>query len=215
MLFFSDKLEKNAPRIEEKLRKELRLPTPLPFEVEVEGSFRPGSVGQLLGDLGQDLSLALVGVGGMRTLYTLRFDVAVPRPVEIRVPVLTGGNRIVLGGLLYTTTLGCSVSGQMSLEPPEDAGLFGGCKFTGDPTLAAKFNANKPVLKLVNKFVRDSYMVGETEIEVSRFFKLSPAGQRSVLSIQTVPRSTWFGMGSSFDAAEFIQIASLIESTLR
>ncbi len=212
MLFYSNKLEKNAPRIESKLRKELKQTAPLAYEAEVQGSVRPTSIGRFLADLAGDAALELLGTSGLRPVYTLRF--AVPdNGGEVRVNVLTDGKQVMLGGLLYSKVLAKPVRGPVRLQDQNEK-MFFRCKFDGEPTAVAKLNADKPLIKRVNKFVRDRYKLGETTIMSQRFFSLAPFESSSLLTISTMPRSKWWGMASSFDASEFQLIAAAVEAVL-
>ncbi len=206
MLFWTDKAEKNGPKIEAKLRKELGVAAPLAFEVEIEGSYKPGSVGQALGDV----ATALFG-GRCRPLYTFRFQVQQPRAAEIRVSVIKEGNAVVLGALLYSTVLAKAVTAPVSLEPEK---VFSKSRFTGDATLAGKLNANQQLIARINKFVRTSYSVGNATVRAERFLKIDPFGGGALLAINTLPRSTWLGLGASFDARAFFDIAGLVEASL-
>jgi hypothetical protein len=212
MLFFSQKLEKNAPKIESKLRKELKQATPLAYEAEIQGEVRPTSIGRFLGDLVGDASLALLGSSGLRPVYTLRF--AIPdAPGEIRVSVVTDGKMVMLGGILYSLVLGKPVRGPVRLQDENEKRFFR-CKFDGEPTVVAKLNADKALIKRVNTFVRDRYQLGDKEIASRRFFSLAPFEDTSLLTISTMPRSKWFGLASTFDATEFQLIARAVEAVL-
>jgi len=214
MLFFSDKLEKNGPKVEAKLRKELQQPTQLSYAAEVQGRRSPTSIGQALGDLASDLSLELLGSAGLRPVYTLRFDVPNVAGGEIRVSVVTDGKMVMLGGILYSAVLGRPVPGAVRLQDEDEKVFSLRCKFDGDPATAARLNGDKPLVKRVNRFVRSSYMLGATEIRAKRLFRLEPFASGSLLSISTLPRSRWFGLASTFDAAEFFAIAKVIEALL-
>jgi hypothetical protein len=212
MLFFSDKLEKNGPKVEKKLRKELRQGAPLPYEAEIQGTTRPTSIGRFLGDLVGDAAFELLGHRGLRPVYTLRF--AIPEsPGEIRVSIVTDGKMVMLGGILYSMVLDKPVAGSVRLQE-ESEKLFFKCKFKGEGSVIAKLNANKELIKRVNGFVRDKYRLGEKEIESKRFFSLEPFEHKSLLTISTMPRSKWFGLASTFDASEFLEIARAVAATI-
>ena len=212
MLFFSDKLEKNAPKVEAKLRKELKQTKPLAYEAEVQGAVRPTSIGRFLGDLAGDMSLELLGSSGLRPVYTLRFEIPSTKG-EVRVSLVTDGKMVMLGGILYSTLLSRPVASSVRLQDQDEKAFFH-CKFEGDPAAIATLNANKPLVRRVNRFVRDSYMLGQTSIVSKRFFRLEPFESKSLLTINTLPRSKWFGLASTFDALEFFEIARSIEALL-
>lgn len=206
MLFYSDKPEKNGPKVETKLRKEFGASQPLFYETEIEGQYKPNSVGQALGDMG-----AALFSGRARPLYTFRFDVNQPRTCEVRVHVIKAGGAVALGSLLYTTTLRKPVAGPVNLE---DAKAFSKSRFIGEPGLSARLNANADLIKRINKFVRTSYQVGNEKVSTARFLQISPFDGGSLLAINTLPRSKWMGLSSTFDAAEFLGIAAAIEGSI-
>jgi len=211
MLFWTDKPESNGPKVEAKVRKEFGSTTPLPYDVQVQGQYRPKSVGQFVGDVAGDAVFELFGFGGTKPLYSFDFQIASPRAVALRVPVIKSGNAIVLGALVYTAPISNPVPAEVTLE---DQKVFGKSKFTGDPATIAKLNANGDLLKRVNQFARTEYTVGKQVIKAKRYVKLTPNGATSVLTIGTQPRATWFGLGSSFEAQQFLAIASAIEASL-
>jgi hypothetical protein len=215
MLFFSDKLEKNAPKIEAKLRKELGAGQPLAWQSEAQGSFRPDTLGGLARELFEDAAAKLKGQeGGFRPLYTVRFDVPQPRPIEVRVAVVNAKNRVVLGPLFFATRLPRRLAGAVRLQDEDDAGLFGRRKFEGDAALAEKLNGDKALVKMANRLSRSKYALEKFEIEGPCHFRLSPDGDGTLLTVSTMARSTWFGMGSAFDAKDFLAIATALEAAL-
>lgn len=211
MLFFSDNPDKNGPKIEAKLRKELSIAQTIPFEVDVEGTFRPQSAGQFGIDVARDLSLALFGSSGTRPLYTFRYQIPGQRAFEVHVPVIKAENRLALGALVYIADIGKPVTETLALE---DERMFGASRFKGTSEAATRLNGNKALLKQINRFLRTSYMVGQLEIRTQRYVTIEPHDARSTLRLATTPRSTWFGISSSFDARAFVAIADAVEATL-
>ena len=206
MLFWTDNPEKNGPKVEKKLRKELGATEPIPFEVEIEGQYKPGSIGQVLGDM----KAQLFG-GRCRPLYTFRFTIGSPRPAEVRVSVIKEGGAIVLGSLTYSAPIAKPVPAPLQLE---DAKVFSKSKFIGEPQTAEKLNGNKDLIKAINKFVRTEYSVGDAKVYANRYLQVVPFEQASLLTINTLPRATWMGLGASFDVQPFFGIVSSIENTL-
>ncbi|WP_394834343.1 hypothetical protein LVJ94_48375 [Pendulispora rubella] len=210
MLFMSDKPEKTAPKVEAKLRKDFASAAPLPYDVLLEGVYQPGSLGQLAGDIANSV-LADFLVGGTRPLHTIRFHVQTPRPVEVKVNVIKA-QAVCIGSILFSTFVRKPVAGHAQLE---DEKVFGKSKLVGEPAVAARLNDNKMLIGKLNKFARNKYLVGNTEILSKRFVDLRPIdGGHSLLSVGTMPRSKWFGLASTFDASEFVQIADLVEASL-
>lgn len=211
MIFFSDNPEKTGPKVEAKLRKEVPGAASLRYDVVVEGTFRPGSMGQFVGDLANSVMADFL-VGGTRPLHTLRFEIAGVRPVEVKVNIIKA-RAVCVGSILFSAVLRKPALGNVMLEGEK---VFSKSKFIGEPALAAKLNASAPLIKKLNGFARDAYVIGNSEtIRSKRFADLRPIDQTSsLLSVGTMPRATWFGFGSTFDTAEFVAIADLIEASL-
>jgi hypothetical protein len=206
MLFYSLKPEKNGARVEAKLRKEFGASSPLPFETEEEGKYRPNSVGQALGDIATQ-----VFGGRTRPLYAFRFEVARPRNCEVRVHVIKVGNAVALGSLLYSAVLQKTVYEPVTLE---DAKVFAKSRFIGAPAIADRLNGDASLINRLNKFVRTSYQVGTERIRAERFLQITPFEGKALLAINTLPKTKWFGLSSSFDAAEFVALSNSIEAAL-
>jgi hypothetical protein len=205
MWFTSEKPEKVGPKIASKIGKELAISAP-PYEAVTEGKFMPGSLGQVLGDL----STSLFG-GGTRPLVSVRLDVPQPRPFELTAHVIKCGSQIVLGSLLYSIKLNKSVPGPVTLE---DAKVFSKSKFTGGDGVSEKLNGDSDLIKKVNAFVRTQYRVNNDIIKTQRFLKIEPTAGGSVLAINTLPRSKWMGLSSTFDSVAFLEIAQGVEKSL-
>jgi hypothetical protein len=205
MWFTSEKAEKIGPKVAAKIGKELSIPAP-PYETVAEGNYKPGSLGQALGDL----STALFG-GSTRPIVSVRLDIPQPRPFELTAHVIKAGSQIVLGSLLYSIKLARTVPGAIMLE---DAKVFSKSKFTGGNGTADKLNGDADLIKKVNAFVRTKYQVNNDTIRTERFLKIEPMPDGSVLAINTLPRSKWLGLASTFDALAFLEIALAVEKVL-
>ncbi len=144
-------------------------------------------------ELFEDAVAALKGdEGGFRPLYTARFDVPGPRPFEVRVAVVDAKNRVALGPLFFAAHRSRRIGGEGRLQD--------GRRFAGDAALAERLNADKGLLRKIDRFARSSDALGEVEIRGPRHCRLSPDGDGALLTVSTMARSTWFGMGSAFDA---------------
>jgi hypothetical protein len=119
----------------------------------------------------------------------------------------------MLGSILYSQVLARPVPGAVRLQA-EGEELFLRCKLVGDPSVVAKLNGDKALVKRVSKFVRGHYQLGDKTISSRRFFSLAPFESGSLLSVSTMPRSKWWGMASSFDVGEFQHIARAVEALL-
>jgi hypothetical protein len=96
----------------------------------------------------------------------------------------------------------------------EDAKVFSKSRFTGGNGLAEKLNGDADLIKKVNAFVRTKYQVNNDTIRTERFLKIEPTTDGSVLAINTLPRSKWLGLTSTFDAVAFLEIAQAVEKLL-
>ncbi len=207
MIFFTDKAEKNGLKVEGKLRKELGIPTELPFTTTFEGNYKPGSFSEAFGEA----ATALFG-GQCRPLYTFHFQITYPRKFEFSARIVKSGATVVLGALLLSAVIEKKITAPLIFEK---GAYFSTGKFTGeDAVVLEKLNADKTLLKLVNKFVKDSYRVGNAKIKIESFFKITPVDGRGLLTVQTLPEKRWFGFVSHFDTATFFQIISAIEGQL-
>ena len=205
LLYGNQQPEKVSAQVEEKLRKELGDTVPVPFQIE-SGEAGKTTVGSVLGDMGR----ALIG-GHANLLFALIFDIAAPRPAQLRVSVIRQGVGCYVGSLLYSTKLSKSVKSEVTLEPPK---TFGSSKFIGDTEAAAKLNAKGDIAKRVGKFARTQSEMGSITVKVDRLFKIVPQDSGSLLVINTLPRMTSMGMDAAMDSKEFMGIAGLIEAAL-
>ena len=205
LLYGNQQPEKVSAQVEEKLRKELGDTVPVPFQIE-SGEAGKTTVGSVLGDMGR----ALIG-GHANLLFALIFDIAAPRPAQLRVSVIRQGVGCYVGSLLYSTKLSKSVKSEVTLEPPK---TFGSSKFIGDTEAAAKLNAKGDIAKRVGKFARTQSDMGSITVKMDRLFKIVPQDSGSLLVINTLPRMTSMGMDAAMDSKEFMEIAGLIEAAL-
>lgn len=207
MIFFSDKAEKNGPKVEAKLRKELGVPTELLYTTTFEGNYKPGSFSEAIGDA----ATVLFG-GECRPLYTFHFKITYPRKFEFSARVVKSGATVVLGALLFSTIIEKKITTPLVFER---GAYFSSSKFTGDDSVVVgKLNTAPSFLKRSNKFVKDSYRVGNSKIKIESFFKITPFDGKGLLTLQTLPKKRWFGFSSRFDTATFLQIVSAIEDAL-
>ncbi len=204
MFFMSMNPEKIATKIAAKLGKELKLPAP-PFEIVMEGQAKEGAVATAMGRL----SRTYLG-GDAKPMLTVEMKPqGAARPFEFMAHVVqTTGP--VLGTLTYSTRLAKPIAGAATLE---DAKTFSKSKFVGDSSVVAKLNANSALIKKINKFERDKYVVGGRDLTAPRSMKIEPDGTGAVLIATTLPRSRWFGP-SMMDVKAFLEIAAEIEASM-
>ena len=205
LIYGNQQPEKVSAQVEEKLRKELGATSPVPFQIE-SGEAGKTTISSVLGDMGR----ALVG-GHSNLLFALMFDIAAPRPAQLRASVIRQGIGCYVGSLLYSTRLSKPIKSEVTLEPPK---TFGSSKFSGDTEAAAKLNAKGDIAKRVGKFARTQSEMGSITVKVDRLFKIVPQDSGSLLVINTLPRMTSMGMDAAMDSKEFMDIAALIEAAL-
>lgn len=203
--YTSHKIEVIGPKVEEKIREELGSPAPLPYQVE-DGNAGEMSAGKFFGDIASGL------FGGKSdTLFNLHFDLTQPRPTHLQVTVNRQGVGSHVGLLLYSTWLAKPVASEVWLEDPK---TFGKSKFKGDPGASDRLNSNNDLIKRANNFARTESQSGGLNLKIKRLCKVMPQPNGTMLLIATLPRPTKMGFSVSIDAADFFDIASMIEASL-
>jgi hypothetical protein len=189
MLFFSDKPEKNGPKVAARLGKELGA-GPLPFTTITDGErFRPSSFGEVLSEAVDE---KLGKAAKVRPMYTFCLEATGARPLEIRVAIANHGGLTAIGSIVYATRLAKRPPGPVAAD---------------DERLA-------PVKRRLKKFLRTEYELGKTTIAAPRRFELRPDGDGAVLVAGTLPKPGWFGLSTDLGAARFIELAEAIEAAL-
>ncbi|HEX8844952.1 MAG TPA: hypothetical protein VF791_09930 [Pyrinomonadaceae bacterium] len=205
LAYTSHKIEVIGPKVEEKIREELGAPAPLPYQVE------DGNAGEMsAGKFFSDIAGGLLG-GKADVLFNLHFDLTHPRPTHLQVSMNRQGVGSHAGVLLYSTWLSKPVAGEVWLEDPK---TFGKSKFKGDPAASERLNANGDLIKRANNFARTESQSGGLNLKIKRLCKIMPQQNGTMLLIATLPRPTKMGFSAAVDAAEFFDIASMIEATL-
>ena len=205
--FMSQKAEKIAGRIEQSLRKEVGAREPLSYAIE-NGRVGTASVGSLFGDIG----IALLGGGNANLLYKLNFQLPQPRLAYLQASVYRQGFGAYVGLLIYSTKLGKSVSGEITLDQPE---TNNSADFIGDWETCAKLNGDKAFLRRINSLARTTSQMGNFTLRIRRYCRIAPHPDgSSVFTVGTLPRSTWFGFDSTADSKMFFEMADTIESLL-
>ena len=197
--------EKVASQVEEKLRKELAASAPVAYQIEKAEGAGP-TAGTVLGDMAR----GLLG-GHASVLFTLVFDVATPRPAQLRAMVERQGVGCHVGPLLYSAPLPKPIKGEVALEAPK---MFGSSKFTGEAETSAKLNARADLMKRLGKLARTEGEIGGLTLKMDRLVKLVPQDTGSLLVVGTLPRATSMGMDAALDAKEFLDVAALVEGAL-
>jgi hypothetical protein len=204
-IYGNQQVEKVAAQIEEKVRKDTGAAAPVPYQVE-SGEVGKTSVGSVLGDVGR----ALIG-GHTNLLFALVFDIATPRPAQLRAAVIRQGVGCYVGSLLFVIKLPRAVKGEAMLEGPK---TFGTSKFMGEAETIGRLNANGDLLKRLGKFARTQAEMGSITVKIDRLVKIAPHDSGALLIINTLPRLTSMGMDATTDAKDFFEIAALIEAAL-
>lgn len=206
LIYGNQQAEKIGPQVEEKLRKETSAANPIPYQVE------PGDTGQTtLNSVFKDIGTGLFG-GKSNVLFTLVFEITTPRPAQLRTIVVRQGIGSYVQALFYSVKLAKPIKGEVVLAPPK---TFGASSFVGDDAEAAgKLNAKGDISKRIGKFARTKTQMGAIEVELSRFVKLMPQADGTLVMISSLPRMTNLGMDASLDAKEFFEIAAMIEAAL-
>jgi hypothetical protein len=192
--------EKIGANVEEMLRKELAVSTPIPYQVE-DANASKTTLGTVLGE-GFGLLFGRQEV----LLFSLNFQIQQPRPAQLQVHLNRHGIGCHGGSLLYRTPLNKAVDGEVSFD---DRG-----RWNGDPATVQKLSTNRELSKRLTNFARMRSNVRGIDIQISRLAKILPQENGSLLVINTLPKMLAMGFSASLDAKEFFALAALIEITL-
>ena len=177
------------------------------FEIQ-EGDAPKTSVGTVVSE---GLDLLFGGRKGVN-LFTLDFQITLPRPMTLSIPINRQGIGCHAGGLLFVTPLKLAVTGEVVLKPPK---FFSSSKFEGDPLVADKLNGNSALTKRLKDFVRPKGNLGGVDIELNHLFKIQPdPASGAVLVALNMPKSLKMGFAVSLEIKEFAAIAAMIESSV-
>ncbi|HEY6541782.1 MAG TPA: hypothetical protein VIZ18_12625 [Ktedonobacteraceae bacterium] len=224
------------PKIEESLRKELGLTTPISYSVDARdmhklsksefaskfakdvgkmfvtkfpGEFIGSSALGSLVDVGMEKVAEKKRMFEFELLCSIHFDITRSRRAQLHVDVSrwVKGSSIV-NRLLFVSELTRPVGGEVTMER----------QFIGHLQTCAKLNANKDLLKKTIHFRKSSLSFSNPAVptlKVEPLFKIVPQGQGSILAIQTLPKTTAFGFGTYiFDAKAFFELVTMLEATL-
>jgi hypothetical protein len=194
-------------KVEELVRSELGLNSAVPFEIIGADDSKRLSAGSMASDVATHL------FGGKATmLMSVGFNLTQPRVIGLQVSLDRVGVGAHLGTLLYSTRLTKPVLGEVTLEEPK---TFGASRFVSpqDPGAADRLNADRDLLKRVNKFARTEFP--GFNVKGPRLFQIKPEGEAgSNLVAATFPRSYAMGFKVSLDVKEFVDLAGMVEAAL-
>jgi len=194
-------------KVEELVRTELGSSAAVPFEIiGADGEGKHFTAGSLLADTATHL------FGGKTTmLCSVGFQLTQPRVIALQVQLDRVGVGAHLGTLLYSTRLAKRVLGDVTLEDPKTFAS----KFVSpqDPGAADRLNAEKDLIKRVNKFARAEFP--GFNVKGQRIFQIKPEGDGGAnLIAATFPRSYAMGFKVSLDVKEFVDLAGTVEAAL-
>jgi hypothetical protein len=194
-----------AASVEEKVRRSIGAPAPVPYTLE-DGGAGSANAASVLVDIAN-----VLGSGRTTPLLTIVFEIPGPRTATLRARVDRQGVGGYVGSLLYSAGISKTVGGEVTIEGHK---TFGTPKFLGDPGAAGRLNAVKDLAKRVDKLARTEADMVSIKLRAPRVFRITPQGGRALLVLHTLPRLTSMGMGAEVDAREFLQIADAIEAAL-
>lgn len=200
------KTEEIAANVEEMLRKELGMGSPIPYTIE-DGNASKTSLGSVLTE---GASLLFFGREEV-LLFALVFKLPGTREASLRVHVNRQGIGAHGGELLYTAKLNKKIAGELNLMPPK---FLSSAKFEGDPQGAEKLNGNKDLIKQITKLARTKANVGGVDITIPLLVRIVPENEGSTLILATLPRMVSLGFSAMFDAQDFLNLAAAIEAAL-
>ncbi len=200
------KTEEIAANVEEMLRKELGMGSPIPYEIE-DGNATKTSLKSVLAE---GASLLFFGREEV-LLFSLLFRLPGTREASLRVHVNRQGIGAHAGQLVYTARLNKKVSTDLTLLPPK---FLSSAKFEGAPEAIEKLNSNKDLIKQITKLARTSANVGGVDITIPLLVKIVPAEEGSTLVIGTLPRMVSLGFSAMLDVNDFLNVAAAVEQAL-
>jgi len=205
MVFGNQDPAKVGPKVEESLRKDLKLNAPLEYTTTA-GDAGKTSAASVVGDMAG----ALFG-GHSDLLFSIDASIPTPPGTAVKALVFRQGVGAYVGSLVYTFTMNRTTAAPVTLDAPK---MFGSPKFSGDPTAAGKLNAAGDLAKRLNKFARTEVDLGALTVKSPRIIQLTPEGTGTRLVVGTLPKPVNMGMSFSLDAKEFCDLASSVEKAL-
>ncbi len=206
MVFGNQDPAKVGPKVEEALRKDLKLSAPIEFTT-TSGDAGKTSAASVMGDVAG----ALFG-GHSDLLFSIDFSIPQPSGCTLKALVFRQGVGAYLGSLVYSTPIDRQLAAPVTLEEPK---MFGSPKFAGDPTAAGKLNSAGDLGKRLNKFARTEVDLGSLTVKSPRLIQIGPEGSGAKLVVGTLPKPVMMGMSFSPDAKEFCDLAAAVDSALK
>ena len=186
MFFNSQKAEKIAPKVEQKLRKELGAAASIRYRSKA-------------------------GAGDV--LFYTYCELPAGRPAQLIVTVLKHGLfGAMVGELFFSAHLSKAVNGRVWLAREGSRFPRTTVGFAGDAAACEKLNADRGLLLRADRFARDKEVFSTVSVEINSSFEIVPQLGGSILAVRTLMSSGWFSGG--FEAQEFLNLAAAVETTL-
>ncbi|MEO5954053.1 MAG: hypothetical protein ABIQ44_16450 [Chloroflexia bacterium] len=202
LVFPNHDLEKIATSVGEMLQQEIGAAEPLTCERTDLGNVSRSA------KMGEIVHAVLGGKRAAITLGNLHFKLEQPRHGDVWAQIGKQGIGSYAGPILYSLALNKAVEADVELVSEK------GARFQGAPAAAAKLNGSADLVKRAEKLLRARWTVSSGTVSIEPFFKILPQPEGSLLLINTLPRSTNLGFGSTLDAKEVMALAGLLEATL-
>jgi hypothetical protein len=219
MLFRTDQPDKTAPVVAALLQKELGLDTPPAFMVTREADFQSTA-----GGLGiREAFKMMKESSGPKELYQIGFSFADPQPWDLSVHVYrTKRLNVMVQKLIYSRRLSTHVDARVAMDKPafiertrrtRATTWFPRLRFHGDPPWAEKLNKCAAVGTAIKAFPW-TLKYGDNVVTLPMFAEIAPRTGADVLTVETLPQLTWFGLKARLEPHRFLQLASAIEEVL-
>lgn len=201
--FASQKPEKIASHVEQAVRRELGVPTSLPYQV-LPGTSGGATVGSLFSEWAHSqLHLSQQAA----PLCYIHFALAQPRPFELQVTILRHGMGALAGRCAFVAPLAKWIPGPLNLAELK-FGNAGG--FAGDPAVTTRLNSNRELLRKAYGLLAAKNSVGRTRLSIPHYFQLQPARAGSLLLVHRLPKSGLL-IGADWGVRDLLAFVPMLE----
>lgn len=147
----------------------------------------------------------------------IRFDIPRPRPAALYAQVFRIGTLLLVGRIIYSTTISKHVDKEVIIEKGIKEP-----KMSGDVKICQRLVDNTELLKKIDKFNRSTFssLAGQKafsfKVSLQPFFRIIPQGQNSLVVVQTLPVTSNFVWTRPYrlNAEEFFGIVETLSAWL-
>jgi len=199
MLFNTPDTTAIAKKIEEQVRKELNLASPLEYSVETASGYKISTGLEVLKDAFRQ------GLKGQPdTVAVCHLNVRQPVAFDINVHVIkTRQSYILANQITYVAPFHFDLTDEI---------LWDGQNFTG--AQSAHLNANAALKKAVTESIRPQFKAGESVFTINSFATIHKTVEGASFILNTTPVLKFFGMKASLTVLEFTRLFEMIRKGL-